>query len=92
MFNNNILRLDISMYNPITMNIRNRLKDMTQDNFDLFLTKLSILFDIFQEMISWAIFHDEVNVLFSVEHAVELDDVWVVEEKLDFDLADEWDF
>mgnify|MGYP006897133120 CR=1 FL=1 len=47
MLDNNILRFDISMDNPITMNIRNCLKDMTQYYFDLFFTKLSVLFDVF---------------------------------------------
>jgi len=40
-------------------------------------------------MASWAVFHEEVDICLIVEETVELDDVGVVQVKLDFNLLHE---
>ena len=89
MIYNDILRLDVSMDDPIAVEVGNSFVDIVKDHQNLVLGKLFALFDHFKEMIARAVLHHEVYVVFVVEEAVELDHVGVTEIELNFYLANE---
>lgn len=79
------------MYDPMAMNKGDRFEDIAQDLNNLLLLELLLLPDEFEEVISGAVLHDEVDLLLVVEVAVEFDDVGVAQVHLDLHLPHEGD-
>ena len=82
-----ILRFDISVYDPKGMYFIDSLADLPHDECDPSLGERLWFFELVVELPSCAYLKDDVDVEFVMEAAVHLDYVGVVEKHLDFDLS-----
>ena len=87
MLDDNVFRFDVSVNDSIAVQIWDSLKNIAKYNQNRLLRELLVVLDKLEEMIARAVLHDEINVVFVIEQAIELNNVGVVEEKLYLDLS-----
>ena len=87
MLDDNVFRFDVSVNDSIAVQIWDSLKNIAKYNQNRWLRELLVVLDKFEEMIARAVLHDEINVVFVIEQAIELNYIGVVEEKLYLDLS-----
>lgn len=86
---NDVLRLQISMYNSTTMKFINGCTNLLHKGSSLNLRQWLTSFEVLEQLPSHCNLQNDVDVLLVFEKAVHFDYVWVVQKHLDFYLADE---